>query len=189
MEDKYVLFDVFDRSSIFQGSLYPHNGYPKPSDEIALPSNFPVLGTQFTIEASFYVDEDDHRKHQTLIGTRIKPTGQYENRPPMITVNLHESQIRYGFGYCAADDPDGCNDTIKQVRFEVDDVITTNKWHHVAFTFDGKETGLYIDGELVHSSDAADGLTPHPTPITVIGRYFLGKIDEVRAWNIPRTQE
>ena len=90
------------------------------------------------------------------------------------------NQIRYGFGV----GPDS-----KGKRRIINTDMSENQWHHVAFTFDGTTTKLYLDGAEIDSSDFASGLTPHPVPISVIGRKFLGKMDEVRIWNIARTQE
>ena len=90
------------------------------------------------------------------------------------------NQIRYGFGV----GPDS-----KGKRRIINTDMSENQWHHVAFTFDGTTTKLYLDGAEIDSSDFATGLTPHPVPISVIGRKFLGKMDEVRIWNIARTQE
>jgi hypothetical protein len=75
-------------------------------------------------------------------------------------------------------------------------VIATNQWYHVALTNDivsGKK--LYIDGVLV-ASDAST-LSPSQMPGNIhfnIGRiynlpyFFNGQIDQVRVWNVTRTQ-
>ena len=73
------------------------------------------------------------------------------------------------------------------------DPIATNKWYHVAVTYDLSETKqtLYLDGikllENVGAISAADG-------ILVLGRnnsgsnYFNGKVDDLRFWSSCRTQ-
>ncbi len=66
-------------------------------------------------------------------------------------------------------------------------------WHHYAYTFDGSENRLYIDGALVSSST----IPPQSGPATSLefGRwiagseYFKGIIDEVRVYNRPLDQE
>jgi len=48
---------------------------------------------------------------------------------------------------------------------------------------------LFVNGEQVHSSQAAAGMTPISEPVRYIGENFQGKIDEVRMWNVARTQD
>jgi len=70
-----------------------------------------------------------------------------------------------------------------------------DSWHHYAGTFDGTTMKLYLDGVMVASA------TPPGVSITTsaesvfIGRdncctpprFFNGQIDEVRIWNVART--
>ena len=73
--------------------------------------------------------------------------------------------------------------------------IHLNQWQHVAATYDGTSMKIYIDGELVaqnnitltignaNNSNLLIGESPgYP------GRVFNGKIDEVRIWDVARTQ-
>jgi len=76
--------------------------------------------------------------------------------------------------------------------------IPVNQWTHVAYTYDGISTStMYINGNLDSvGSNAGGPITSAPTPLK-IGKpwdgnpinYFSGTIDEVRIWNIARTQE
>ena len=82
--------------------------------------------------------------------------------------------------------------------------IETGKWYHVAGVWFNTQVSLFVNGELrgatntettLHSPSRRDDLLGHPT----IGAYshasgkhekfFNGLIDEVRVWNIARTQE
>ena len=181
-QDNYIQFDSFDFHGEYQGNnaqeLTP---IPDPTDTVTLPSNFPVLGNVFTIEVQVYSAAHDILGHRTIIGNDANPSGREKDRPPTITFNKLNgvNQVRYGFGV----GPDQ-----KGKRRIIESVVTDNQWYHIAFTFDGTTTKLYVDGVEVDSSDFASGLTPHPVPISIIGRKFLGKIDEVRIWNIARTQ-
>lgn len=66
-------------------------------------------------------------------------------------------------------------------------------WHHYAYTFDGSQNRLYIDGILVSSST----ISPQAAPATIfeIGRwisgveYFRGIIDELRIYSRPLDQD
>ncbi len=72
-------------------------------------------------------------------------------------------------------------------------VMLTNRWYHIAGVFDGSDVLLYINGELIARTPASQ-LTPSPTALIIgesptwSGRTFSGAIDEVRIWNIARTQ-
>ena len=70
--------------------------------------------------------------------------------------------------------------------------INDGNWHHIAVTYDGTTVKLYVDGNL-----DASGTPTLNTQLT--GSYYLGKdpgsnwklngsIDEVRVWNVARTQ-
>jgi hypothetical protein len=72
--------------------------------------------------------------------------------------------------------------------------INDNTWHHVAFTFDGSTVRLYVDGVL----DIAVAKTLNTTGTTLrLGQravgdggneLFIGAMDEVKIWNVARTQ-
>ena len=181
-QDNYLQYDSFDFHGEYQGNnaqeLTP---IPDPAGTVSLPGNFPVLGNVFTLEVQVYSAAHDNLGHRTIIGNDANPSGREKDRPPTITFNKVNgvNQVRYGFGV----GPDS-----KGKRRIVESVVTDDQWYHIAFTFDGTTTKLYVYGIEVDSSDFASGLTPHPVPISLIGRKFLGKIDEVRIWNIARTQ-
>ncbi|MGD8778929.1 MAG: FG-GAP-like repeat-containing protein, partial [Ignavibacteria bacterium] len=78
----------------------------------------------------------------------------------------------------------------------------TEGWHHFAFTCDGRYTKFYIDGELKGTLDAGGNysLTYDSNNCTLLGAevgggcdvkgdYLNGAIDEVRIWNVARTQQ
>ncbi len=58
-----------------------------------------------------------------------------------------------------------------------------NAWHHVAASCDGSTTKLYIDGEVVASSNKATSIVPgNIGSNTEQSKTFKGLIDEVRIW-------
>ena len=73
--------------------------------------------------------------------------------------------------------------------------VQFNNWHHVAATYDGTSMKVYVDGELAAQSNMAftignalnSNLFVGESP-GFPGRVFNGKIDEVRIWNVSRTQ-
>ena len=72
--------------------------------------------------------------------------------------------------------------------------ITDDKWHHLAFTYDGKMGRLYVDGEL--ETEAPNGQTfQSADPITIgvpnldNANGLKGIIEEIRISNAARTEE
>jgi hypothetical protein len=71
----------------------------------------------------------------------------------------------------------------------VSDVIalTTNTWHHIAFTFEGNIVTLYRDGQMIGSVTAP--FIPTPIKIgmssctNISYNPWVGAIDEVAVWN------
>ena len=70
--------------------------------------------------------------------------------------------------------------------------ITLNAWSHVACTWDGSIGRLYIDGLEISTSLSANTITTSEVlslgASSVYGNYLNGNLDEVRIWNIARTQ-
>ncbi|WP_432671334.1 LamG-like jellyroll fold domain-containing protein [Flavobacterium sp. SM2513] len=77
-------------------------------------------------------------------------------------------------------------------------------WHHFALTYDHQYLKFYMDGNLIGTNDAgsAHNILYVANNSTIIGaessglagstdsgRYFDGKFDDVRIWNVARTQE
>lgn len=68
-----------------------------------------------------------------------------------------------------------------------------NAWHHLAATYDGANIRLYLNGVLVKTQAATGGIAVN-TNVLCIGvqpgcnEFFGGSVDEVRIWNIVRTQ-
>jgi len=176
-QNNYAHFNSFNFYGEYQGNHA--NIPPKPSyisDRINLPETIPILGNQFTIEAMVYSKAHPLLLHRTIIGNDINPATNDQNRPPTITFHS-DHQINYGFGTGN-----------EGFRIRVNNVRVDNEWIHVAFSFDGTTCKLFVNGELANSTDQAAGLIPNPVPISIIGNRFLGKIDEVRIWNLARSQ-
>jgi len=72
--------------------------------------------------------------------------------------------------------------------------MATNTWYHVAGVFDGSTLRIYINGVPVGSAPYTGFHTGSPYPLNVgrdpydTSRLFDGMIEEVRIWNVARTQ-
>ena len=67
-------------------------------------------------------------------------------------------------------------------------------WTHIAVTFDGTTRRHYIDGELVASHAETLPMTPSTAELRIFGDVsyqfaYNGGIDEVRFWNVARSQD
>ncbi len=72
--------------------------------------------------------------------------------------------------------------------------IPTETWIHVAYTYDGLSSVLYVDGQQVAYNSVAVSVPVESTDIYIGGRprwnpqaLFHGVIDEIRIWNHPRS--
>jgi mannosyl-glycoprotein endo-beta-N-acetylglucosaminidase len=73
--------------------------------------------------------------------------------------------------------------------------VQLNSWHHVAAVYDGTAMKIYVDGVLTAQSSAVFTIGNASNSNLLIGespgfpgRVFNGKIDEVRIWNVVRSQ-
>ena len=68
------------------------------------------------------------------------------------------------------------------------DVLSLHTWHDLAFTYDGKNLCVYVDGAKVAITLVNRPRKPGVTPLAIGRRqdaynYFLGVIDEVRLYS------
>ncbi len=134
-----------------------------------------VTGNQITVEAIF-------RKTTTANATNIvskhtdPATCNYLLRP-----NSFQMATNNGFYVCLNTQP-----------------TVQNTWYHAAATYDGSIIKYYINGCLINSIPASGNLvtndfltgigmqSQNPTATT---ENFRGNIDEVRIWNVARTEQ
>lgn len=72
-------------------------------------------------------------------------------------------------------------------------VITAGQWHHVALTRTGSDMNIYVDGVLQANGTYSGVGATSTQPFTIGGELVVhdqldGRQDEVRVWNVGRTQ-
>ena len=86
-EDNFVQFAPFLSDGYsFCGNIRPPHGSPAGCDKVEFDEDFPVLGTNFTIELWIYSDSSSVL-HREIIGVGGDPSGNFNQRPTTITYN------------------------------------------------------------------------------------------------------
>ena len=181
--DNYLLFDPFNDN----GTYTSNNSIIPLGRDFADLSNKPIiLGNKFTIEARIYSDQRGGQAnyYQRILGGgpslgKLGNPPHYDGKqsPPYIYTVGYGSGLMYGFG----------TGTLN-LSEKVENITTTQEWYHIATAFDGDTFKLFVNGLEVKSSSNFKGEIPVQNPIKFLGADFLGKMDEVRIWNIARTQ-
>jgi len=144
-------------------------------DDYVSISNGVILGNTFTQEMWVY-PTDASVVYRGIVGQHLS---QPSTRPP--SVYQYGRKIHFGFG----------NGSVWYSDITSCDVLTINSWNHIAVTFNGTNYLIYVNGRLIYTSTCASGITPIGNTQSWIGKvdnYFIGKIDELRIWNIVRTE-
>lgn len=73
--------------------------------------------------------------------------------------------------------------------------VNDGNWHHVAATYNGANAIIYIDGVLENSIEATANIDNSAFNVSLgenlqqTGRFFSGNLEDVRIWNVARTEE
>jgi signal transduction histidine kinase/DNA-binding response OmpR family regulator/ligand-binding sensor domain-containing protein/protocatechuate 3,4-dioxygenase beta subunit len=144
---------------------------------IDLGKDAPVLGVPFTEEAWIQVAPGVTNDWEGILDGYA--VGSDASRAPSLYV-LHGTGLHGGFG-------DG---NVWHDWNTPEGVLQTGAWQHIAATYDGTNYLVYVNAKQVTA--LALRATPLKTPVQWIGRpehFFNGQIDDVRLWNVARTQE
>jgi len=72
-------------------------------------------------------------------------------------------------------------------------VLNSNQWYHIAAVNNGGDRTLYINGSEYTLSGAPLNVAANNDPLRIgsdyASRYFDGRIDEIRIWDIPRNRD
>jgi hypothetical protein len=72
-----------------------------------------------------------------------------------------------------------------------------NQWVHLAMTYNGSMTTFYINGQVIDNKSSVPATFNLQStqiggcvmPLIGLYRYFNGRLDEIRFWNVARTQQ
>jgi hypothetical protein len=75
--------------------------------------------------------------------------------------------------------------------------FATNRWYHLAGTYDGNEAAVFVNGSRVKSQRLAGSMAIDDSELFIgkgdpqwsSGEFFHGSVDEIRIWNIARSAE
>jgi hypothetical protein len=75
--------------------------------------------------------------------------------------------------------------------------LKTGTWYHIAGTYDGSNLTFFLNGVIINSEkasgppyiDQSDLIIGKGDPEFSSGEYFHGELDEIRIWNVARSQK
>jgi len=166
----FLLAIIF--SSYFSFSQNSLNTFPAPTLRWLAIGDLDVGGTQLTVEALY--KRGANGNIQNIISKHLDPS----NVNYLLRANNFQITTSSGFKVVNSPIP-----------------VVNNFWYHIAATYDGASIKLYINGCLVADS-AHTGTIVTNDLVSAIGTrsaspatdHFRGSIDELRVWNVVRSQ-
>ncbi|MDD1457444.1 hypothetical protein MEN95_21380, partial [Dolichospermum sp. ST_sed7] len=150
-------------------------------NSVEIPNSASLSLTKFTLEA--WVNQTQIKGNwQTIIAK--ENDNNTEDRNYGLFIRPGESRLHFAFK-----DSNGSWRAIDASQAS----LTLNQLTHVAATYDGTKLSLYINGQLDSTVDFVGTPFQNNFPVK-IGRElnanspFAGQIDDVRIWNVARTQ-
>jgi len=108
------------------------------------------------------------------------PPEQHDAKLKSLKQKVRDQQFIYGFNLESG--------SWKFIR--VQHIIQKVDWYHIAVTYDVNDDYIfYLNGEEVSRYSKLKGRPPIANPVRYIGKNFMGKIDDVRMWNVVRSQQ
>jgi len=175
-----ALFVILFTQNIYAQNALSFDGIDDKVD-LGTGANLNLAGTTLTIEAWIY---------PTSWRTNVYEGG----------IVVKEQNIQAGYMFRAGQSgrlnfafgSGGAGATWKELTTAAN-VLSLNVWQHVAVTYDGSKVRLYKNGVRIDSTNYTGSVGVNSNSCVIggwysTGRNFPGKIDEVRIWNIVRSQ-
>jgi len=179
--------NLFGQSAFFNG---PEAGAriritnENPINENANPAAYQITGTNITVEAWVYplgFPDPDLGSH--IVSSPISPAAD--------PWKMYGLSVNHSSGQALPEFTISSGAPGTQVGVVSSTALSTFTWTHVAGTYDGENLKIYLDGNL-QGSTASNMAIDSAGVGFYIGRFmndrFFGLIDDVRLWNITRSQ-
>ncbi|HRU91934.1 MAG TPA: fibronectin type III domain-containing protein [Candidatus Marinimicrobia bacterium] len=158
-----------------------------PINPAANPSAYIITGKAITVEAWVFPLNLPENGNSAVLVSR-----PYWNAEPWYAYELRINNLGPSdeprFDFVVSDgNPGGAHNGVISTN-----PITIGEWTHLAGTYDGSNLRLYVNGELVSQGPFTANIGPGDAGFYLGGtwnNYFDGVIDEVRLWNVSRSQE
>ncbi len=166
---------------------FDHNalGFDGIDDNVTIPDSAPLdVTSTMTVEAWVYINTLN--QHAFFIDKCFtEMTGGF--------ALSYELDDKLWFYLKETNDILDNGDHIQNVYISEEQML--GRWHHIAGTFDGTSSKLFLDGTLISEKAASGGgLDTNDNPLMIgsvrtNGYYVDGAVDEVRIWNIARSAD
>lgn len=132
-----------------------------------------------------------HVEEEFTVEAWVRPEGNTDKYSPLISKETEGTEEEPWFlyeGSWVANQPYGGleGETPGETDSHAGEPIPQDRWTHLAFTFDGSKTRLYVDGELLDEDAGAEPVISEgkiELGADQSGHHFKGRIDEVRIYN------
>ncbi len=146
--------------------------------DLGNPANLQLLGTSLTIEAWIYPTS-----WRTNVWEGDIVVKEQNNHGGYMFRAGDNGKLNFAFG----------NGTTWNELTTTSGALSLNTWQHVAATYDGVKVRLYKNGVRIDSINYSSNLVGNANSCVIggwstTGRNFPGKIDEVRIWDVVRSQ-
>lgn len=176
-----IYLNVFPQSNA--GKALQFNGF---SDWVEIPDSPSLNPTdQITVELWAYSDVFDRSQWQEFV---MKGGNSAPSEPRQYYLRPYNDR---GTAQFLIHDPSD-----NTLRESSDDTLVNGNWYHVAGTYDGDVLKIYINGGLQGTDTVGTISIVQSSEVLAFGRlgsidaeYYQGQLDEIRIWNVARTQE